>query len=100
MQPVPYAVLSRKGSSLRLGPANWVQPGMTSLFATPGFRGRAAIGVDEALRMVEGQETALFLDVDGTLLDLAATPSAVSVPAGLLETLDRAARKLQGALAL
>ena len=86
--------------SLAFGPANSVQPGMTSLAATPGFRGDAAIGVDEALRRVESRETALFLDVDGTLLDLAATPTAVCVPAGLRESLDRAARKLQGAMAL
>ena len=73
---------------------------MMSLFAIPGVQRRASIGVDEALRVVGGQDAALFLDVDGTLLDLAARPNAVSVPEGLVETLDRAARKLQGALAL
>lgn len=43
---------------------------------------------------------ALFLDVDGTLLDLAATPDAVVVPDGLLTALVRAAKALNGALAL
>lgn len=43
---------------------------------------------------------ALFLDVDGTLLDLAERPSAVSTPTGLIRSLTKAERKLQGALAL
>ena len=43
---------------------------------------------------------ALFLDVDGTLLDLAARPDEVVTPAGLVTTLARAERKLGGALAL
>jgi trehalose 6-phosphate phosphatase len=43
---------------------------------------------------------ALFLDVDGTLLDLAARPDEVVTPAGLVTTLARADRKLSGALAL
>ncbi len=43
---------------------------------------------------------AIFLDVDGTLLDLAARPDDVVTPAGLVTTLARAERKLAGALAL
>jgi trehalose 6-phosphate phosphatase len=43
---------------------------------------------------------ALFLDVDGTLLDLAARPDDVVMPAGLVTTLAGAERKLAGALAL
>jgi trehalose 6-phosphate phosphatase len=43
---------------------------------------------------------AIFLDVDGTLLDLAARPDEVVTPAGLVTTLARAERKLAGALAL
>jgi trehalose 6-phosphate phosphatase len=43
---------------------------------------------------------ALFLDVDGTLLEIAATPSAVRVPAALRNTLHLAARREAGALAL
>ncbi len=43
---------------------------------------------------------ALFLDVDGTLLDLAARPDEVVTPAGLITTLAQAERKLAGALAL
>ena len=43
---------------------------------------------------------ALFLDVDGTLLDIADRPDRVAVPAGLVPALAGAERKLDGALAL
>lgn len=43
---------------------------------------------------------ALFLDVDGTLLEIAATPDAVRVPAALRNTLQLAAARENGALAL
>ena len=43
---------------------------------------------------------ALFLDVDGTLLEIAATPDAVKVPAALRNTLQLAAAREAGALAL
>src|ERR1700685_3481302 len=43
--------------------------------------------------------TALFLDIDGTLLDLARTPDRVKVPYDLLEALQTLCRQLSGALA-
>jgi trehalose 6-phosphate phosphatase len=43
---------------------------------------------------------ALFLDVDGCLLDLASTPDAVVVPDGLRERLEALQSRLDGALAL
>jgi trehalose 6-phosphate phosphatase len=43
---------------------------------------------------------ALFLDVDGTLLDLAERPEAVTVPDGLVETVAGARDRAGGALAL
>ncbi len=43
---------------------------------------------------------ALFLDLDGTLLDLAETPAEVVQPVGLVEDLSVAAGKLGGALAI
>jgi trehalose 6-phosphate phosphatase len=46
------------------------------------------------------QDIALFLDVDGTLLDLAPHPDAVDVPAALISALAAAERRLAGALAL
>jgi trehalose 6-phosphate phosphatase len=46
------------------------------------------------------QEIGLFLDVDGTLLDLAPHPDAVEVPPGLVAILAAVDRRLNGALAL
>lgn len=42
----------------------------------------------------------LFLDVDGTLLDLVERPSDVTIPGELIDALARSERKLDGALAL
>ena len=44
--------------------------------------------------------TALLLDLDGTLLDIAPTPDAVRVPDGLADTLRRLRNHLGGALAV
>lgn len=49
---------------------------------------------------LQPEQIGLFLDVDGTLLDLAPSPEAVEVPAGLRDTLAAAERRLDGALAL
>jgi trehalose 6-phosphate phosphatase len=46
------------------------------------------------------EPAALFLDVDGTILDLAERPGDVVTPPGLVATLWRTERKLAGALAL
>jgi trehalose 6-phosphate phosphatase len=43
---------------------------------------------------------ALFLDIDGTLIDLAPTPDAIIVPPNLALSLDSLSQKLGGALAL
>jgi trehalose 6-phosphate phosphatase len=43
--------------------------------------------------------TALFLDIDGTLLDLARTPDRVKVPHDLLRALEKLTHRLSGALA-
>src|SRR5688572_25647108 len=43
---------------------------------------------------------ALFLDVDGTLLDLAATPKSVRVPDGLIAILQRLSLAFDGAVAI
>ena len=45
-------------------------------------------------------ETAMLLDIDGTLLDLMPTPREVWVPPDLLETLNGLHRRTDGALAL
>ncbi len=45
-------------------------------------------------------EWALFLDIDGTLVDLADTPDAIIVPDDLPDLLDALSQRLNGALAL
>jgi trehalose 6-phosphate phosphatase len=47
-----------------------------------------------------GDRWALFLDLDGTLLDLAPRPDLVAVPYGLIALLERLASALQGAVAI
>ncbi len=51
-------------------------------------------------RLVSESGSSLFLDVDGTLLDIAPAPELVIVPAELLATLSRLSALLGGALAL
>ena len=48
----------------------------------------------------EPERWALFLDIDGTLLDLAATPDAIQVPLSLPGHLSAVSARLGGALAL
>src|ERR1700712_4907084 len=45
-------------------------------------------------------ETAILLDIDGTLLEFAATPREVWVPPGLRETLNTLIEQTSGAVAL
>jgi trehalose 6-phosphate phosphatase len=49
---------------------------------------------------IRDEPLALFLDVDGTLLEIAATPERVRVPASLRNTLQLNFEREQGALAL
>ena len=50
--------------------------------------------------MNEGPAIALFLDFDGTLVEIAPTPDAVRVEPGLVATLERLRTRLGGALAI
>ena len=49
---------------------------------------------------IRDEPLALFLDVDGTLLEIAATPDRVRVPASLRNTLQLGFEREGGALAL
>lgn len=57
---------------------------------------------DPVLRklVLEPERWALFLDIDGTLIDLAETPDGIVVPPELPENLHRLSMRLGGALAL
>lgn len=46
------------------------------------------------------QPIALFLDFDGTLIDIAPTPDSIVVPAGMASGLESLARRIHGRLAL
>jgi trehalose 6-phosphate phosphatase len=50
--------------------------------------------------VASGEPVALFLDIDGTLLDVALTPSTVHVPPVLPDLLDAVSVRLAGALAI
>ena len=65
-------------------------------FSAPAFMD--AIG--DSLAVLTQGLPALFLDVDGTILDLAERPDNVITPPGLITTLLRVEQKLAGALAL
>lgn len=49
---------------------------------------------------VSPDDAALFLDIDGTLIDIAPTPQTVTMPAGLPALLGRLSRRFAGSLAL
>lgn len=56
--------------------------------------------MSEAALPVWRDDWALFLDVDGTLLEIAATPDAVEVPAHAVAAIAAAYERLSGAVAL
>jgi trehalose 6-phosphate phosphatase len=79
-----------------LGWAKGRQESWVNELNAPSIEGATAL----AVAALSDAPLALFLDVDGTLLDLAARPGDVVAPAGLVATLAGAERKLGGALAL
>jgi trehalose 6-phosphate phosphatase len=61
--------------------------------STPEAQGRERV-------LANAAEWALFIDIDGTLLDMAPRPDAAVVPAGLVQTLAGMMERLCGAVAL
>lgn len=66
---------------------------MTSYVDTVEANAAAQLAIDPS-------SSALFVDIDGTLLDIAPTPAAVAVPSPLIETLRKAQAAFGGALAV
>lgn len=62
--------------------------------------GERAILADIDSAITSQKPLALFLDIDGTLLDMANTPTAVHVPPELPDLLARLSERLTGALAI
>ncbi len=56
--------------------------------------------LNDALPPLPRDDAALFLDIDGTLIDIARVPGAVKVPADLPAMLGRLSRRFGGALAI
>jgi trehalose 6-phosphate phosphatase len=82
--------------SLPNGPFDGVD---TGLAAADGEK-MPSSAADGPTDEIDAERTALFLDVDGTLLDLAPRPGAVSVPSSLIDSLAGIEMALGGALAL
>ena len=60
----------------------------------------ARMGENQILTLPAASKNwALFLDIDGTILDIAPTPDAVAVPPGLLQILENVSDVLGGAVA-
>lgn len=57
-------------------------------------------GTSVSDRLRDFDRWALFLDIDGTLIDLADTPDGIAMPSELPANLDAVSKKLSGALAL
>ncbi len=70
----------------------------------PGFASQGRRRVDNGAMSWDvpplGPDGGLFLDIDGTLLDIAPTPGSVEVSAELPALLERLSRRLRGRLAL
>ncbi|MXO64780.1 trehalose-phosphatase [Altericroceibacterium endophyticum] len=63
--------------------------------------GKSALGAPPSLReLCDSQRIALFLDFDGTLIDIAATPDGIDLPARLGDRLFALSERLGGRLAL
>ena len=75
------------------------EPTRTDTSPSPGS-GRLRFAEGDGQAMIAPDGDALFLDVDGTLLQIAHHPQAVRVPPHLLTALERLTKRFGGALAL
>jgi len=75
-------------------------PQGSSIFSFEGLRLINPERVNGSIHMKPLSELAFFFDLDGTLLDLAATPDGVFVERGLQENLEHLYRRTAGAVAI
>ncbi|MGE0666483.1 MAG: trehalose-phosphatase [Sphingomonadales bacterium] len=73
---------------------------MVAAAAAARCGGSAGTSAIDEERPLQSSRMALFLDLDGTLIDIRETPDAVEVPRELPGVLERAAMRLDGALAV
>jgi len=85
-------------ADLRLPYVNEVQGKTMTAEPIPSFQPRLSACTSAIL--ADPATCALFLDIDGTLLELAPTPKSVRVPDGLLDLLERLNVIFDGAVAL
>jgi trehalose 6-phosphate phosphatase len=84
--------------ALARGAAQFPYSSNTSAVAKQGVE---VSGLDKAEAVLaDPGRWALFVDIDGTLLGMAPTPDAVTVPEGLVQLLDAVVRRLGGAVAI
>jgi trehalose 6-phosphate phosphatase len=75
-------------------------PYSSATTATPMRDVNARISERATAVLADPDKRALFLDIDGTLLGVAPTPDAVTVPGGLVDLLEGLMRGLDGAAAI
>lgn len=71
-----------------------------SFMTSPARGAQDPVTADGELPRIDPKQDAILLDVDGTLLDIAATPLAVHVPESLRQALERLTEQSSGAMAL
>ena len=84
----------------RTGPGAQLLPYLEIMYSI-GMQDIPATGMTRLNGLLANTDDwALFIDIDGTLLDMAPTPDAVRVPPGLVQTLTHLAESFSGAVAL
>ncbi len=73
---------------------------MQDFYSMIGFSAEAHAPADIGTLEAPGPDAALFLDFDGTLVDIAERPDAITVPPSLIDMLNRLCERHDGAVAI